>query len=155
MTSKGLSWRQIYVKKFGHEVKNMSWCRKCFQKSSSWCQKHVMMTKGLLWRQKFAMKSKIYPTGGWGGGGIYMSMTSKTRFHNILFSKWWWKKMSGLYKSWAWRQKYVMTTKTRHDVKRFVMASKVCHEVKNITHINNIKNTFSKFPKWLTKMSGQ
>ena len=81
IASTNLLWRQKHVM----TSTNLPWRQEVHQK-------HGMMTKGLSWRQTSTIIKKY----------IIMSMTSKTRFHNILL---WSKEHTMTLKSSSWRQK--------------------------------------------------
>ena len=119
MTSKSASRRQ----KVCHDVKNMSWRQnKCHD-----VNKFVMMSKSALWCKKVRHKVTCHDF-------KKFSMTSKTR-HDIKCvvtsksSSWrqkvcqWCQKVRHDIKNTSWRQRNVITSKTRHEVKKCIMTS--------------------------------
>ena len=89
-------------------------------------KKFVMMSKNMSWHQKHLMTSKMFV--------ISSQIWSQWVCHNV--------------------KKFVMTSKTRHDIKRFVVTNKswrqkVCHDVKNTTlkyiMMSNTRHDVKKF----------
>ena len=120
ITSKSSLWLRYDVmkSKTNYDVKKFA----MRLKSSSWCQKHVMMTKvaSLLfmtskrrhvvkntsWRQKYVMTSKS---------------SSCSQKYIMMSKRWSWSQKHGMTsKSSLWLQKHVMTSKNQLDVKNIL-----------------------------------
>ena len=141
MTNFLMSWlfyAMTYVltpmsKKFRHDIENTSWHKKFIMtpKTSSWRQKYVMISKVLHDIKKVLHDVKNAPWRQKRHDGKMFVMTL-----NVMMS---WrhdvKKNRHDIKNTSWRQKYAMTSKSSSDMtsklrERFVMTSKYRHNVK-------------------------
>ena len=137
MMPKGMSWRQKHMSKIS------SWRQKRILtlKGSSWCQKHVMTSQSVSWHQKYFMTpNKIWRcvrnTSCHHKYDVKEFVIASKTCHDIKNTSWRQKMSKSASKGSLWCQKYVMTSKIRHEIKKFIKNMSWCQKVHEVTNMS-------------------